>query len=793
MEIKKVSTKQFAGIRNKEIEFEDGINVIYGKNESGKSTIVNLISKTLFQDKKPAKGSSFITSFFPAETKDGLFGDNVNGSVTILSNNKEYSFCRKWRESKEVESELEFESGTIEDNEKIKKLRDEILRYGEGVYSELLFSSQYNTDISLQTILNSSPKKSDSKKKEVKDIKEVLTDVVTKAFIESDGVSAEKIAEEINKKITELKGSYWDAENNRPTRIQRMQKNLGAVLPKYYDLEDAEKKLKELKDYELAVESASAHFRECDYEYSRLKEKYKKFNSYAGSLKALNQSKDLYKSISGQIETFDRILIDWPSKEKNFNKAVSLSNELSNRELLDKYQKAKSLCGEYEEAKNDISKLKNPSYEEISKVENAKNENIRLEASLCGMNLSAAVNMFGENEIEITKVKTGEKIDISEGNCEITESVKIVVPGIMEMQLSPKGVDVATVKDDIDRNNSIIFGIFEKYEVNSTEKLRDLQGEFKKAWDKFEIIKRNFENVLCGETFDELETRVSALPEIIRFKEEIENDILSLCSDDNIERFKTMNETVLDRYVGDYGSIEKLLNEKAKKEDERSKIKESIEMANNIPEEYRNMGELEELEEKVEQAENERSGALTRKSNADRDLENFNKENPDIVSAFDEAERVFNEQKELLAHWIRIEKVFNEVRENFRNNPMHDLSESFTKYLGIISGEKISSEFPDEEKLDMNIYSGNNKLDYDKLSEGTKETVSLAFRLAVLDHLFPDGGGVIVFDDPFTDMDAERTAKSCELIKECAKKHQVIFLTCNEDYKEMLAGNIINI
>ena len=87
----------------------------------------------------------------------------------------------------------------------------------------------------------------------------------------------------------------------------------------------------------------------------------------------------------------------------------------------------------------------------------------------------------------------------------------------------------------------------------------------------------------------------------------------------------------------------------------------------------------------------------------------------------------------------------------------------------------------------------NRLLDYGKLSEGTKETVSLAFRLAVLDHLFPDGGGVIVFDDPFTDMDAERSAQSCELVQECAKRHQVIFLTCREEYLDMLKGNVVQI
>ena len=74
MKIKKVSTEQFAGIREKEISFGDGINVVYGKNESGKSTLVNLISRTLFQDAKINKGKKtdkeFALRFFPCETKN---------------------------------------------------------------------------------------------------------------------------------------------------------------------------------------------------------------------------------------------------------------------------------------------------------------------------------------------------------------------------------------------------------------------------------------------------------------------------------------------------------------------------------------------------------------------------------------------------------------------------------------------------------------------------------------------------------------------------------------------------
>ena len=52
MKIKDISCTQFAGIRDKKVSFKDGINIVYGKNESGKSTLVNMISRTLFQNIK---------------------------------------------------------------------------------------------------------------------------------------------------------------------------------------------------------------------------------------------------------------------------------------------------------------------------------------------------------------------------------------------------------------------------------------------------------------------------------------------------------------------------------------------------------------------------------------------------------------------------------------------------------------------------------------------------------------------------------------------------------------------
>ena len=48
MKIKNVSCEQFAGIRDRNVSFTDGINVVYGKNESGKSNVLEGISKIRF-------------------------------------------------------------------------------------------------------------------------------------------------------------------------------------------------------------------------------------------------------------------------------------------------------------------------------------------------------------------------------------------------------------------------------------------------------------------------------------------------------------------------------------------------------------------------------------------------------------------------------------------------------------------------------------------------------------------------------------------------------------------------
>lgn len=791
MKIRNISCTQFAGVRDRNVAFTDGINVIYGQNESGKSTLVNLLSHTLFQkvrlDGRNENDKIFRSLYFPSSKKGGApIGDFIDGKVSFEGESGTYTISKEW--GAEPRCTLSTPDGVIRDQVTIADIMKREMLYGEGVYSDMLFSSQRSTSISLQTILDAAQKT---------EAKQEIMNAVNKAFVESDGVSVDAIEGAINKKIEDISGKHWDADRGMPERkAGRWANGLGEILKAYYDLEDAKKVLEDISRLEFDVDRVVESYAAAEAAVVIAESEYNKFNAVSSVFAIQTERIKAVARLESDIKKISSLLEDWPKLESDLSRANLLKTEKENREILDKYEAAKAIKDELDSIDASAILLECPTNAEIMQVKIAQKNIAVLENKLCGMNLNAVVKMFGENYLEITSLRSGERIELNDDTAEITEAVKLTVPGIMEMQLAPANVDVATVELQISEQKQVVESVLEKYGADSVEQLEEYARKITTDKARAENAQNRLNFVLGTMKYEDLENAALAILASPRSKTEIERDIILLCGSGDVNRFVTSKETVLTGYEMEYRGISELKAKAYDLEQELRKTKESLASVEDIPEEYVSVSDpeayLDMLKREYKFKQQMRDMAFEAKSAASSKLEAYKETlKGDPAAEVEKAERIFAEKKELLDHWRHIYEVFKAQKETIADNPTQIIAERFASNLDIISGGKITSEFPEADKLKMNVYSDNNLLDYGKLSEGTKDTVSLAFRLAVLDHLFPDGGGVIVLDDPFTDMDAQRTADACRLLEDAATRHQIIFLTCKEEYLDILKGNKI--
>ena len=99
MRIDNIKINGFGKIENKEIEFKDGINIVYGENETGKSTVLKFISSMLYGASKNKNGK-LISDFDKYKPwSNGEFSGKIKYT---LDDDSEYEVFRDFRKKNPV-------------------------------------------------------------------------------------------------------------------------------------------------------------------------------------------------------------------------------------------------------------------------------------------------------------------------------------------------------------------------------------------------------------------------------------------------------------------------------------------------------------------------------------------------------------------------------------------------------------------------------------------------------------------------------------------------------------------
>ena len=225
MKINKLQINAFGNIENKEIELSENINVIYGKNEAGKSTLLKFIVDSLYGISKNKRGKEFsdYDRYKPWKTEE------FSGKISYtLDNGKKFEVFRDFNKKnpKIYDEEL---------NDVSKKFTID-KTYGNQFFFE---QTKIDEDTFLSTLA--------SMQQEVRLGKQEQNILVQKianlAGTGDDNVSYKKAIEKINKRQVEEIGTL--RTQGRPINIVKDEK---------FKLQDEIGELEEYKDKQYEIE-----------------------------------------------------------------------------------------------------------------------------------------------------------------------------------------------------------------------------------------------------------------------------------------------------------------------------------------------------------------------------------------------------------------------------------------------------------------------------------------------------------------------------------------------------------
>lgn len=126
----------------------------------------------------------------------------------------------------------------------------------------------------------------------------------------------------------------------------------------------------------------------------------------------------------------------------------------------------------------------------------------------------------------------------------------------------------------------------------------------------------------------------------------------------------------------------------------------------------------------------------------------------------------------------RARELLTKAKENFTAKFMKPVTDGYGKYYRMMTGGDDARFRIDAEvnitRKEEGAYRG-----IETQSAGLQDLIGICMRMALVDVMYPEEKPFVLFDDPFVNLDAEKTAGAMKLLREIGKEYQVIYLTCH--------------
>jgi len=807
MRLIKLILNPFAGSINKCYYFERGINVIYGHNEAGKSTIMNaLLLVLLTRTDLNQRDSNLIKRYIP------IGGDTINIELNFEVNGTEYELKKSWGVNKASSLSI-LGQAAINDPNKVQEKLFELLNLNQATVREIIFTTQAKIASTIEGIAKDA------------EITNSLDQILREAILNTGGINPGSLEQNLKTKFDKITNN-WVLEKDQPhistdnkgSYQNKWLKNVGEILEIAYHLFDKEEELKKRLEFDTNYTLNINKLNQINDKVKPDEQYISKNKDIADSLMHRDKIEHKLDVIQKEINLFQDISKDWneingkvPAMTNTLNtnktRFENIKKELDNARLLqdapskiNRFKHIQNLKTQLEDAQFKLADVKVIKDEEISPIklihEKLEKEKNTLHGLETAQKFQVEIKPRNNLEVEIKQTdKEVEKLNLLQEQIYSLEVNKGFVISTSELTIEVKSLtdQIQTIKEQISDWHNQINKFLNNYDVENYDHLLDLNGKYKDAFNSWNNAKKSFENAIMGDNYDALMQEANILGNLPQTRGvnvlQQEYDELNQTIGTDSNSIINFNEKIK-TYENNYESLK---NIEEKKEELNLKKRDAKLELNNLPDipEGFNTVEFENCKLRIE----ENKEIL---HNLELKIAGLEAAQPQYTASElqDEIELLKRKKNQKVEEAKALKKVLDKLADIMMrgtDKPYQPFANKLCEYLIRLSGGKY--EISDNgmmtpveiKKIDSNL-----SLPINMLSQGTSGILGLALRLAMADY-FLDGYGFLAFDDPMVDFDQNRQVYAAACLNKYSKEKQVLIFTCHYSHAEQLGGTLINL
>lgn len=123
-------------------------------------------------------------------------------------------------------------------------------------------------------------------------------------------------------------------------------------------------------------------------------------------------------------------------------------------------------------------------------------------------------------------------------------------------------------------------------------------------------------------------------------------------------------------------------------------------------------------------------------------------------------------------------KLLEDARSSFTARYTEPVMQGFRKYYRILTGTECDN-YQMDANTKLQVIEGNMPREIGYMSLGNRDLIGICMRMALVEAMYDDRQPFLILDDPFVNLDENRTKGAMRFLAEIAKEYQVIYFTCH--------------